>query len=148
MKRPSQRLTVLASLTALLAAEPAISRKNAEAAATGRLFFAPEKRAALDQQRASNRPQAKDVIAQKMSIDGLVHRSDGQRTVWLNGRPLNSQDAGPGTLRPVPGQSAQINLGLPNEPRRTVTVGSVVDRDSNEVRTPLGGGKIDVRQRP
>ena len=147
-----------AALTSLLLAmliEPAISRKTVQAAAetpqpppVGRLFFAPNQRGAMDQQRASNRPQNKQAIAPQISIDGLVQRSDGKPTVWLNGRPLSDKDAGPGTLRAVPGQSAQINLGLPNEPRRTVTVGSVVDRGSNEVRTPLGRGKIDVRQQP
>lgn len=111
-------------------------------AGLGRLFYTPERRQALDRQRASNRPAERQVDSRRLSFDGLVQRSGGQRTVWVNGRPLTERDEGVLRVAPRPGQPGRARITIPNEGGHELAVGSSVDRDSGEVRTPLGGGRV------
>lgn len=55
----------------------------------GRLFHTPEQRAELDRERARNASgsDSPDVV----SVDGVVQRKGGKRTVWINRIP---QEAG------------------------------------------------------
>ena len=53
----------------------------------GRLFFTPEKRAALERSRKLNLRQTQQVEGETMSLNGVVRRSDGRGTAWINGRP-------------------------------------------------------------
>lgn len=55
--------------------------------ALGRLFFTPEKRAALERSRRLNLRQAQQMEGETLSLDGIVRRSDGSGTAWINGRP-------------------------------------------------------------
>lgn len=66
----------------------------------GRLFFTPAQRAALDSRRVealanANRPPApppttapKASPPQVVTLNGVVRRSDGATTVWVNGKPV------------------------------------------------------------
>ena len=48
----------------------------------GRLFYSAEQRAQLDAQRTSSQsPQP----VRELRLDGIVRRSDGHQTVWING---------------------------------------------------------------
>lgn len=51
----------------------------------GRLFFTPEQRALLDQQSPAP-PSTSPHPDQDLRLDGVVKRSDGRHTVWINGR--------------------------------------------------------------
>ena len=55
----------------------------------GRLFYTPEQRAGLEQARLQKRTQATSLpkLAPKpLTYDGIVIRSDGQSTQWINGK--------------------------------------------------------------
>ena len=67
----------------------------------GRLFFTPAERAALDASRGQKQVPRKLVsdkaleappTPQIITFDGLVRRSDGKSTVWLNHRALTERD--------------------------------------------------------
>jgi hypothetical protein len=72
------------------------------AADFGRLFFTPVQRATLDNARKQNiraeigseNKDESEPVPQNISIDGLVKRSDGKSTVWVNNRAVNEQQAG------------------------------------------------------
>jgi len=111
----------------------------------GRLFLTPAQRAALEEARRKNiradelaaakaskpkRPPVRDVV-----VSGVVKRSDGESTVWVNGQPVDgTSDAGlkvrvtsgragviiydpdkGRTLRLKVGQSADITTGRVRE---------------------------------
>lgn len=74
MKIAVLRAPLLASL--LLVAQP-------EAwADLGRLFYTPEERARLDRAPGAGEPAAQA----PRTVNGIVRRSDGQGTVWIDGR--------------------------------------------------------------
>ncbi len=100
----------------------------------GRLFFTPEQRALLDQQRLRNQPAAPGNApdAAAYSLDGRVHRSSGRDTTWINGTPLSEKDPQPrlppdqkvgetsisGTgERSDPLQGGRVVTGRPGAPR-------------------------------
>ena len=68
----------------------------------GRLFFTPAQRATLDNARKQNirvdigkdnSDQAAEPVSQNISVNGLVKRSDGKSTIWLNNRTVTEQQA-------------------------------------------------------
>lgn len=105
---------------------------HAQERLTGRMFFTAEQRAQLDAGRREaianrNRPAParaapvpKAAPPQVVTLHGIVKRSDGESTVWVNGKPLSSQfrdaDIGAGTITrdsvglDVPGSKRRIRL--------------------------------------
>jgi hypothetical protein len=85
----------------------------------GRLFFTPAQRAALDAGKQINQPKPSDRQARKpampasITLNGVVVRSDGERTVWINGKPYQRRD--PAGIRvktnPSSPSSTQLQLG-------------------------------------
>lgn len=81
----------------------------------GRLFFTPEQRALLDLARRTQATAAQtEAPSDGVTLSGIVTRSDGRQTVWINGRP---QPAGVATGRspasasiPLPGGGGQVRL--------------------------------------
>jgi hypothetical protein len=73
------------------------------AADLGRLFYTPAERAQLEAARARNvtgeRPGAAPAAAPPQRFDGVVIRSDGTATRWVNGRPHAGAPAA-GGLKP------------------------------------------------
>ena len=75
---------------------------TAAGAELGRLFFTPAQRATLDKMRAQNvgvEKTAADTVPapplpQNVTLDGIVRRSDGRNTVWLNSRAVSTPQAG------------------------------------------------------
>ena len=62
---------------------PALAQTQAP---LGRLFFTPEKRQLLDRQRDLNvQAQQETPEDPTLTINGVVTRSSGKRTVWING---------------------------------------------------------------
>lgn len=114
--------TLAAAVMSGLAAAQAPKPTAAEP--MGRLFFTPAQRAQLDvarTQRAratlstekTEELQSAAPAPQTITYDGVVRRSDGKSTVWLNSRPLHDKNAasGPaivGRVRADGGVSLQI----------------------------------------
>jgi len=59
------------------------SQTWAAPAPLGRLFLTPQQRAALDHQRLHNPSGINNEPSQ--TLNGIVHRSDGRSTRWVNG---------------------------------------------------------------
>lgn len=56
-----------------------------------RLFFSPSERKKMDDIRErAGRTSGAEYVAP--SMDGMVQRSDGKNTIWINGRPYEASD--------------------------------------------------------
>ena len=136
-------------VTAAQAQQPAAPAQATSATSAtsefGRLFFTPERRQQLDRQREFKTeeiapPPASDPT---LNIDGVVTRSSGKRTVWINGAALNDGEptgsVAVGTNRRTPGQVVVRPADTPAIPAK---VGDTVDRNSGQTTDLLGGGRI------
>lgn len=84
---------------------PCFAQQPDSAVNVGRLFFTPQKRATLDQlRRRKIYLPAADQSLDGISLDGIVRRSSGKSTVWINGVP--HQDASP--LAQIDNSSAKV----------------------------------------
>lgn len=115
---------------------------TAAGAEFGRMFFTPAQRAALDSFRNLNIESAavveddrdKDLVAppppsgpERMSVNGMVRRSDGKNSVWINNRAV---DAGqPGGVNVAPGKNDnRVKLTAPQSGRSfELKVGQTVE---------------------
>jgi hypothetical protein len=84
----------------------------AEEEALGRLFFTPERRQQLDRQREMNLLDQQQLPADPtLTIDGVVTRSSGRRTAWVNGHPQHEDDLWSGlTVTPRHGDPGKVLL--------------------------------------
>ena len=55
----------------------------------GRLFVTPQKRALLDELRHSNARLDPAQQLDSVRLDGIVRRSSGKQTIWINGQSYN-----------------------------------------------------------
>jgi len=79
----------------------------------GRLFFTPEQRAQLDYNYAREaRPEGSG--GGSMTLNGIVQKHGGKRTIWINGVPQqagSSDDKTPeSTAVAIPGQNKSVKL--------------------------------------
>lgn len=106
----------------------------------GRLFFTPERRAQMDQQRRLNIQETQTLEGASITLNGMVIRSSGKRTVWINDRAQNDNQTPQGvtvnTHRRAPGQAS---LNLQGEVTTDLKVGETVNRATQET-----SGRIDV----
>ena len=73
---------------ALLAAALLLPAAPAAAEELGKLFLTPERRAALERQRQLNIRESQPVIeGATLMVTGVVKRSSGKSTTWVNGTP-------------------------------------------------------------
>lgn len=85
---------------------------SAQAAELGRLFFTPAQRAQLEynQRQNDNTP----ANAGTLTVNGIVQKHGGGRTVWINGVPQvagKSDERAPESLPiAVPGQPRPVNV--------------------------------------
>ena len=128
-------LAFAATLPARTAAEP-----------LGRLFLTPERRAALERQRQTNvQEQAQALEGATLSLDGVITRSSGKTTVWINGRPQNESAAGTGvqagaSLR----EPARATLVTGDEAPATLRVGESINRATRETSDVVAPGAVSV----
>jgi hypothetical protein len=112
-------------LLCLLLMASGLSPVWAADASLGRLFFTPAERQALEDARRRNiraEVQAAEKPARppvrNVTVSGLVRRSDGESTVWVNGKPVDGTTADGLKVRVTAGQAAVIL----HEPERGRTV--------------------------
>lgn len=116
----------------------------AEAQELGRLFFSPERRALLERQRTQNVEEARTLQGTTMSLDGVVYRSSGKATVWINKQAQTENESS------RTGVSAQISRKSPGSAVLTpgediptqIKVGETVNRATGERNTRLGDGVV------
>ncbi len=132
------------TLTALLAPPVAAQESSNE---LGRLFFTPERRQILDRQRQQNTQQEQDTSADpSLTINGIVTRSSGKRTAWINDRPLHENEIQSEViLVPNRKEPGRIIVQASESPAAKARVGETVNRNTGESSDLLEGGQIDIR---
>lgn len=136
--RPGQALAPLSIALALWAAA-----MPAEAGSLGRLFFTPERRASLERQRSLTPREIPGAEDSALSLSGVVRRSGGKSTAWINGVPQH--DGGLGIridLAPREPSGAAISVG--GEIPIRLRVGESVNRSTQERKDGLAGGSIVI----
>ena len=114
----------------------------------GRVFFTPEKRAALERSRKLNLRQAQQMEGATMSLEGIVRRSDGNGTAWINGRPHNVSDPRHGVAIGLRPDAAGATVSVGDEAPSRLRVGETVNRGTREKRDVLGEGRVAGRHHP
>jgi hypothetical protein len=134
------------SLIALLLTIALTPTASAEEA-LGRLFFTPERRQALDRQRQSNIHDSKQVIEDPtLTINGMVTRSSGKRTSWINGAAQNENEMSGGTvIIPSRKDHGKVEVQGGDLPTSNARVGETVNRNTGEARDLLNDGRIVIK---
>lgn len=121
--------------------------ETAAAEPLGRLFFTPERRAALERQRQLNIQEIRPLEGSTVSLDGIVTRSSGRSTVWINQRPQNESETGSGVTATVsPANPSQATVAPGEEPAASLRVGESINRATREKGSALGEGRIVVKR--
>lgn len=99
---------------------PYSSAMAAEEPELERLFNTPQRRAQLDELRRRNVPiqrPATTPVTQNIRLDGIVRRTNGPSTVWINGEPhfgapsVNSTSAATARVRFGEGKTVELKVG-------------------------------------
>lgn len=142
MPLPSPRMLLLIGV---LSSTMASSLSMAEDQPLGRLFFTPEKRAALERQRRLNIQEAQTLEGATMSLNGVVLRSSGKKTVWINGRAQQDELSPLNVTAAVKAKEARGALLSANgEPPAELKVGEAINRATREKNNGLQGGSLQV----
>lgn len=125
----------------LLLAAMACAPAGAAEPQLGRLFFTPQQRAALDAgrqiaaEKKSDEPPrpARPRGPREIELNGIVTRSDGERTVWVNGKPYYGGAPRGVEILTDPRQPAAARIRLPGKRAADLRVGQRLEAGSGEV---------------
>lgn len=136
-------------VTLALAASAACAETTAAGESSlGRLFLTPEWRSALERQRQMNVQQTRRLEGDSVRLDGVVVRSSGKSTVWINGQPQTEGAYHTGVTTTVsrqhPGR-AMLSTGA--TPSVDLKVGVTFDQASGEKVGGLAAGEIRVHRK-
>ena len=123
----------------------------------GRLFLTPEQRAALDNARRNRiRAEALAAAADKkpkipapksVTINGVVTRSDGESTVWVNGRPTDGETEDGMRVVIAPGTGSSVVVREPDKGRKVqLKVGQRADLVTGRVQESYGARRVSASQ--
>ena len=105
----------------------------------GRLFFTPEQRNALDAGKRVQgpRPSGPEIRAPRsVTLNGVVTRSDGESTVWVNGRALTERaTSGVSATATTDSSAAKVKVGGVRNPVR-IRVGQRLDVGTGKIAEP------------
>lgn len=121
----------------------------AHAEPLGRLFLTPERRATLERQRQLNIQAAQALESATMSLNGVVVRSSGKRTVWINDRAQHDNTAPAGVSAQVTSRDparAVLNAGDDNP--APLKVGETFNRATGNKTDVIGDGRVSVKRPP
>lgn len=111
-------MTRAALLPLLLLLPPLAGAQTTDPATDlGRLFHTPDMRATLDRQRATRQSARPQPAPREVRLDGIVRRSDGSATVWLDGQahqggtPGLSAGVSSARIRQEGGASVEVPVG-------------------------------------
>jgi hypothetical protein len=108
----------------------------------GRLFFTPGQRARMDVARQQERSIKFDLEQEdsapppaNLTLNGVITRSDGKATVWINNKEQSGEKAGSGIAVPRRGKPAgQVSVTTPDARRAVpLKVGQSIDMSSGQV---------------
>ena len=109
----------------VVAADPAPAQER-----LGRLFFTPAQRASLDVARSQRARTALDTekteqeaapVPQTITYSGVLRRSDGRTTVWINNQPVHDREsAGAAAIVGLVRPDGSVTLQVPQSGRSVV----------------------------
>jgi hypothetical protein len=117
----------------------------------GRLFFTPEYREALDHRRQFGIQEQQERQEEAsgdpaLTIDGVVTRSSGKRTVWINGIARDdSLETGGVAVVPKRFNPGRVVVHPEGGPVAEIDVGDTIDPNTGETADLLGGGHIRIK---
>jgi len=127
----------------LTALSLALVSSGAPAEPLGRLFFTPEQRAALDRQRLLNILTPHQETGGSLRLDGVVQRSGGSTTVWVNGRVRRDDDVSSAFRIMAPSREPdRVAFSIDNAPPATLRVGETLDRATQQTTDVLLRGQV------
>ena len=120
---------------------------NAAEEPLGRLFFTAEQRQQLDRKRQMNTLEQKEVSGEpRLTIDGVVLRSSGRRTTWINGIAHDEWQSGSQvTVRPQATDPGRIVVRTSDARNLGARVGDTLNRQTGEISDGLNGGQVSTR---
>ena len=122
-------------LIAMLAVLPVNEAALAQDETLGRLFYTARQRAALDANvRSSSKRAEKPIpIPASVTLNGVITRSDGEQTVWIDGRAYHRTQADDLQVITRPAEPGTAEIKVRGAPRRQeVRVGQRLDPVSGE----------------
>lgn len=111
------------------------------------LFFTPERRQTLDRQRQLNIQEKQEIPEDPtLTIDGIVTRSSGKRTAWVNGVAQNENETPSGvSVTPRRKDPGKVVVQASELPAGNARVGGTVNRNTGEATDLLNGGRISTK---
>ena len=130
-----RRHAFLLAVVTLIVTDAAIAQDEA----LGRLFYTPKQRAALNAniRSVTEKPKEAKPIPRAVTLSGVVTRSDGERTVWVDGRAYHQGN--PKDVRVITnsGDPAGAQLKIRGVRKRMpVRVGQQLDPASGNTSEP------------
>ncbi|MCX8017506.1 MAG: hypothetical protein N2690_06375 [Rhodocyclaceae bacterium] len=114
----------------------------------GRLFMTPEWRVKLERFRQLNLQEVRHYEGGSVRLDGVVVRSSGKTTVWINGQPQTEADGQGGLAAQAhPRQPGQARIVIGTEPAADLKVGVTLNRATHETAGGLAGGEIRIHRK-
>ena len=140
-----RRHAFLLAVATFIAADVAIAQDEA----LGRLFYTPEQRAALNANIRSitDKPTEAIPIAPSVTLSGVVTRSDGERTVWVDGRAYHKGN--PDGVRVITNSANPAGAELKVRgvrKRRAVRVGQRLDPTTGTTSEPYEAPRPVARE--
>ena len=128
-------------IAAASAPPPAISQE------LGRLFFTPERRQLLDRQRQFNIQERQEIPEDPtLIVNGVVTRSSGKRTIWINGVAQSEENTGSSVaITPNRENPGKVVVQPDGGSEARASVGDMVNRNTGETVDLLGGGTLKVQ---
>lgn len=123
----------------------------------GRLFFTPAQRAQLDVARSqksraplASEPEEAAPVPEVVTYGGIVRRSDGKTTVWINNHPID--DGKPSARMPVTSRvrpDGSVRLEVPQTNRSfDLNVGQSAEIQSGTIQEPYARSPAVARPQP
>lgn len=141
MKYPHRATLALIALAALM---PQVQAEEN----LGRLFLTPERRAMLERQRQFNLQEQKTLEGTTIRLDGVMVRSTGKKTLWINGQAQHDNNSLGVDTRVAPGNPNQAEVTTNNERKTSLRVGQEINRATQEISDGLDGGRLEVKPPP
>lgn len=141
--KPARPLSGIAVTCCLLCCSQLV-----QAEPLGRLFFTPERRAALERQRQLNIQETQAAIeGATLTVSGIVQRSGGKNTAWINGAPVDEKSADPAVRIQIDsGTPGRATVTAGEEAPATLKVGEAINRTTRETSSGIGDGRVAVKR--
>lgn len=136
------QLLMLLALSAPLHAQETTSVTEKETA-LGKLFLTPEKRQSLDRQRLHNIRTSQDNDGETLQLNGIVQRSSGRHSAWINQRMQHDGSSG-GTVSITVNRASPAQAALQGTETAPVQlrVGESLNRSTRERRDVVAPNAI------